>query len=185
MLSASSMPNQALLVIDMQIGQFSVEPFPFQHQLLLTNINRLIEHFHLQEQPVFFIRHAGPAGSPYAAGEAIWNLVPELKRDEEKDVIVDKVRASCFEGTPLTELLHQQQIGEVVIVRLKTQYCVDTACRSAALSGFKSILISDGHSCIDTPQLSAEQIINHHNACLHGPISRVMSTDIFIDNKNT
>lgn len=173
-------PKQALLVIDMQIGQCSVAPLPFQREALLDNINQLIEHFHQHALPVFFIRHAGPPGSPYAAGEKIWNVVPELKFDAARDKFVDKSRASCFDGTDLAEILQQQHIGEVVIVGLKTQYCVDTACRSSLALGIKPILISDGHSCINTAQLSAADIIAHHNACLNGPIAKVMDTAAFI-----
>jgi len=173
--------NQALLVIDMQIGQCSLEPLPFGREALLSNINQLIDHFHQHNRPVFFVRHAGPPGSPYAAGEAVWNVVPELNRDAERDTFIDKNRASCFDGTPLAELLHQQQIDQAVIVGLKPQYCVDTACRSALALGIKPILIADAHSCINTPQLSAADIIAHHNACLNGPIAHVMDTAAFLE----
>ncbi|MEG3136217.1 cysteine hydrolase family protein [Rouxiella sp. T17] len=176
----NSSSKQALLVIDMQIGQCSVEPLPLHREELLNNINRLTEHFHSRHLPVIFVRHAGPPGSPFAKGEAIWNIVPELNFDADKDIVVDKSRASCFDNTPLAELLVEQKVSELVIVGLKTQYCVDTACRTASAYGFKPILISDAHSCINTDQLSAEAIIRHHNACLNGPVARVVSTDAFI-----
>lgn len=169
--------NQALLVIDMQIGQCSVEPLPYQRNELLNNVNQLIDHFHQLSQPVFVIRHAGPPGSPFAAGEAIWNVVPELNVDPARDIFIDKSRASCFDGTGLANQLQESDIQEVVIAGLKTQYCVDTACRSALAFGFRPILISDAHSCINTAQLAAVDIIAHHNACLNGPIARVMPTD--------
>lgn len=168
--------KKALLVIDMQIGQCSVEPLPYQRDDLLDNINQLIRYFHQIGQPVFFIRHAGPAGSPFAAGEAIWNVVPELNIDPAQDVFIDKTRASCFDGTPLASKLKENDIQDVVIAGLKTQYCVDTACRSALALGFKPILVSDAHSCINTAQLAAADIIAHHNTCLNGPIARVMPT---------
>lgn len=172
--------KQALLVIDMQIGQCSIEPLPFHREQLLNNINQLIEHFRSRVLPVIFVRHAGPPGSPFAKGEALWNIVPELDFDANKDQVVDKSRASCFDNTPMAELLAKQKVSEVVIVGLKTQYCVDTACRTAIMSGFKPILISDAHSCIDTELLSAKNIISHHNACLHGPIAHVVPTAVFI-----
>lgn len=45
--------KKALLVIDMQIGQCSVEPLPYQRDAVIDNINRLIGHFHHHQQPVF------------------------------------------------------------------------------------------------------------------------------------
>ncbi|NMP28060.1 isochorismatase family protein [Rahnella sp. SAP-1] len=178
-MSSQLSPRQALLVIDMQIGQCSVDPLPYLRENLLSNINQLIEHFHHTDLPVFFIRHAGPQGSPFAAGEKIWHLIPELNIDGERDILIDKSRASCFVETPLVGLLQQQQITDVVIVGMKTQYCVDTACRTAPAFGFNPILIADAHSCTNSQQLAAADIIAHHNACLHGPVARVMTTQDF------
>lgn len=176
-MQANPHAKRALLVIDMQIGQCSVEPLPYQRNNLLNNVNRLIDQCHQLDQAVFIVRHAGPPGSPFAAGEAIWNVVPELNVDPARDIFIDKSRASCFDNTGLADRLQERDIQEVVIVGLKTQYCVDTACRSALAFGFRPILISDAHSCINTAQLDAADIIAHHNACLNGPIARVMSAD--------
>ncbi|MNP87043.1 Isochorismatase family protein [compost metagenome] len=58
---------------------------------------------------------------------------------------------------------------------MKTQYCVDTSCRVAAELGFKPVLVSDAHTCMDTPGLSAEAIVAHHNSTLAGAFALVLA----------
>lgn len=50
----------------------------------------------------------------------------------------------------------------------KTQHCIDSAVRTATISGLDVTLVGDGHSTNDTDVLIAEQIITHHNRTLHG-----------------
>lgn len=38
------------------------------------------------------------------------------------------------------------------------------------------MLVSDAHTCMDTPGLSAEAIIAHHNLTLGGAFARLQST---------
>ena len=43
--------------------------------------------------------------------------------------------------------------------------------------GFKPLLVSDAHTCMDTPQLTAEAIIAHHNATLGGAFATLCATE--------
>ncbi|MCO2667235.1 isochorismatase family protein, partial [Pseudomonas aeruginosa] len=82
-----------------------------------------------------------------------------------------------FVGTRLAEWLHAAGIGEIVIAGMKTQYCVDTTCRAAADLGFRAVLVTDAHTCTDTPALPAERIVAHHNATLGGPFAVLTTTE--------
>ena len=68
-------------------------------------------------------------------------------------------------------------VPTLIVTGMKTQYCIDTTCRAAADLGYTVVLVSDAHTCMDTPQLTAPQIIAHHNATLAGPFVRLMSSD--------
>ncbi|GGA09018.1 hypothetical protein GCM10017554_00860 [Acinetobacter modestus] len=57
--------KSALLVIDMQNGLFKGNVNPHTAKLILSNINRLIEHQRLNEMPIIFIRHVGERGTRY------------------------------------------------------------------------------------------------------------------------
>ncbi|QKO39265.1 cysteine hydrolase [Serratia marcescens] len=163
-------PRSALLLIDMQVGLFaSPNDPPFAAETLLAKTNALIRAARLANAPVVFIRHTGPAGSPIAANSPLWQVHPSLETAAGADWFIDKTHPSCFYQTGLAERLKHAGIGRLVISGMKTQYCVDTACRRGAELGFDMVLAADAHSCSDTEALSAEAIIRHHNQTLSGP----------------
>jgi len=90
--------------------------------------------------------------------------------------VLDKTRPSCFVGTGLAERLQEAQVKELLVVGMKTQYCVDATCRAAGDLGFAVLLVEDAHTCMDTPVLGAKKIIAHHNATLNGPFVRLIKT---------
>ncbi|MGE7960531.1 cysteine hydrolase family protein [Pseudomonas sp. NPDC089530] len=164
----------ALLIVDMQVGLFHGPEQPFEAQRVLDNINQLIHRARQASAPVIAVRHTGPQGSPIAAGSAPWQLLAQL-RLEADDHRLDKTRPNCFAGTGLAEHLRAAQIDELVIVGMKTQYCIDATCRAAMDLGFSAVLAQDAHTCMDTPALSARAIIEHHNATLNGAFVRCLS----------
>ena len=167
----------ALLILDMQVGLFHGPEQPWQGQRVLANINRLIDAARVAQVPIFAARHTGPAGSPIAPGSAAWQLLPELGVDPARDRVFNKSRPSAFFNTDLRQWLQHAAIDELLIVGMKTQYCVDTNCRMAAEFGFKPLLVSDAHTCMDTPQLAAHAIVEHHNLTLGGAFAALCTTD--------
>ncbi|NBF05045.1 isochorismatase family protein [Pseudomonas sp. Fl5BN2] len=172
----STHAKRALLVIDMQVGLFNGPDKPYKREQVLENINQLIRRARQAGAPIFAMRHTGPADSPIAAGSAFWQLLPTLELDEEQDCVLNKTRPSCFVGTGLAEHLQDAEVNELVIVGMKTQYCVDATCRAAGDLGFTVLLAEDAHTCMDTPLLGAKKIIAHHNATLNGPFVRLAKT---------
>ncbi|KJK19183.1 isochorismatase [Pseudomonas sp. 2(2015)] len=168
--------KRALLVLDMQVGLFHGPEQPWQGEQVLNRINSLIGAAHNTQAPVFAVRHTGPEGSPIAAGSPAWQLLPALAIDPARDTVFDKTRPSAFFATSLADQLREAAIDELVIVGLKTQYCVDTNCRVARELGFNVVLVSDAHTCMDTPGLPAEAIIAHHNLTLGGAFARLQSS---------
>ncbi|AZD01826.1 cysteine hydrolase family protein [Pseudomonas chlororaphis] len=168
----------ALLIVDMQVGLFHGPEQPFEGQRVLDNINQLIHRARQAGAPVIAVRHTGPQGSPIAAGSAPWQLLPQLQL-EASDRRLDKTRPNCFVGTGLAEHLRAAQVDELVIVGMKTQYCIDATCRATLDLGFAAVLAEDAHTCMDTPALPARAIIDHHNATLDGAfVRRVKTADI-------
>jgi nicotinamidase-related amidase len=166
----------ALLIIDMQLGMYEGPETPYEGERVLANINALIGRAHDAGCPIFFVRHAGPEGSAIAAGSHFWQLHPRLAIDAAVDRVIDKNRPSCFYQTGLAEQLNEEGITRLVIAGMKTQYCVDTACRQAGELGFQTLLVADAHTCSDTQALSAEAIIRHHNLTLSGPFAQLKQT---------
>ncbi|MGN4049824.1 cysteine hydrolase family protein [Pseudomonas sp. SM4] len=166
----------ALLIIDMQVGLFHGPEKPHEGERTLANIQQLIKKARLNNVPVFAVRHTGPEGSPIAAGSPFWQLLPELGLDAEIDVLFNKSRPNAFHGTELAQQLTAAQIDDLYIVGMKSQFCIDSTCRAAADLGFKPLLVADAHTCMDTAALSAQAIIDHHNATLGGAFARLINS---------
>jgi nicotinamidase-related amidase len=165
------------LLIDLQVGLFRGAAPVHEGQALLERVRLLIDRASAAAAPIFAVRHTGPAGSPIEAGALAWQLLPELGLDPAIDTIFDKQYSSSFLGTPLRAALNDAGVQRLVIAGLKTQYCVDTACRVAREFGFEPVLASDGHSCMDTPAMVARDIIAHHNTTLAGAIATVLPAE--------
>jgi len=164
----------ALLILDLQVGLFHGPDKPWRGAELLDAVNTLLDKAHAAGAPVFLARHVGPPGSPLAPDSALTQLIPELRLDGSETVF-EKQRPSAFVGTGLLERLKAAGVSGLVICGMKTQYCVDSTCRAARDLGLEAVLVEDGHSCSDTPVLSAEAIVGHHNATLAGPFCRLVT----------
>jgi nicotinamidase-related amidase len=169
----------ALLIIDMQTGLYDGPQQPFERERVLGTINQLIQRARRANVAIFVARHTGPAGSPIEAGSPLWQLWHGLDVDDAHDHLFNKTRPSCFLGTDLAQQLAAAQVDELVVVGMKTQFCIDTTCRVAAELGFSVMLPEDAHTCMDTPTLPAKAIIEHHNATLAGAfVKRVKAQDV-------
>lgn len=155
-----------LLIIDAQQelidGNQKVKPI-FTKEQLVRNINTVIKKAREADVPVVFIRDLDVAegkGDGFQIHNEI-NVPIEAR-------IFDKSATNSFYGTELLEYLRSQHIKHIVIMGCETQHCIDSAVRTATISGFDVTLVGDGHSTVGNDVLSADQIIKHHNTTLHG-----------------
>ncbi|WP_315125809.1 cysteine hydrolase family protein [Comamonas antarctica] len=163
----------ALLILDVQVGLVHAADPPWRCAQLLANINALMEKARRAGAPIFLARHIGPEGSPIGPGSPLTELAPELRLAGGEQVF-EKRRPNAFAMTGLAERLRAAGASGVVITGMKTEYCVDSSCRAARDLGFAAVLVADAHSCTDTPQLTAAQIVAHHNATLAGPFCQLV-----------
>jgi nicotinamidase-related amidase len=117
--------------------------------------------------PVVFVQHDGPKGHPIEAETAAWAIHPSILPLRGEPVIGKKASDSFFE-TRLAEELQTREISHLMIVGGMTEYCIDTTCRRAVTLGYDVTLVADAHLTRDTPDLTAAQIIAHHNLLLDG-----------------
>jgi nicotinamidase-related amidase len=152
--------GDALLVIDMQVALFAGSA-KFDAVGLVSRINRLSRQIRDSGGRVVFVRHTEDSGD-FKAGNAGWQLLPDLEVDEQDDVI-SKSTCDCFAATELSTLIPPQAARRLIITGCATDFCVDTTVRSAAVRGYDVWAPEDGHTTADRPHLSAEQVIQHHN----------------------
>lgn len=163
----------ALLILDVQVGLVHGPEQPWRCDELLATVNALMDKARNAGAAIFLARHIGPAGSPIESGSPLTLLAQELQL-QGGEVVFEKQRPNAFAMTDLAEHLRARGAGGVVITGMKTQYCVDSTCRAARDLGFEAVLIADGHTCSDTPVMTAENIVAHHNATLDGAFCRVV-----------
>jgi nicotinamidase-related amidase len=120
---------------------------------------------------VFHVRHCEAEGS-FEPGSAGWQFHPSVA-PHNGEPVVEKWASSAFYNTDLDARLRERGISDLTIAGLQSEYCIDTACRVAQSLGYRVTLVGDGHSTFDTPELSAAQIIAHHNKVLSGVIAAV------------
>ncbi|WP_223485264.1 cysteine hydrolase family protein [Pseudomonas sp. A-RE-19] len=166
----------ALLILDIQVGLVHGPEKLWRCEELLETVNTLMDKARSAGAPIFLSRHIGPAGSPIEPGSPLTMVAQELKL-LGGEVVFEKRRPNAFEMTDLADNLRSRGATGVVITGMKTQYCVDSTCRAARDLGFDAVLVSEGHTCSDTPVMKAKDIVAHHNATLDGPFCQLVRAE--------
>ncbi len=149
--------QQALIDGNQETGQI------FSKEKLIITINKVINKAIAATVPVIFVRDLDVAEGQ---GEG-FQIHNEITVPTEAKIF-DKSATNSFYGTGLLEHLTTQHIEHIVMMGCETQHCIDSAVRTATISGFDVTLVGDGHSTLGNAILSSEQIIQHHNTTLHG-----------------
>lgn len=153
----------ALLVIDAQLGLLG-EEYP-NEKVVLDHIGELLARARSAGAPVIYMQHDGGSGHPLNPETEDWPINP-LVGPCEGEVVIPKHASDSFYETPLRRELERRGIRRLVVTGAQTEYCVDATCRRASSEGYAVTLAADAHSTGNTPTLTAEQIIAHHNATL-------------------
>jgi len=173
----------ALIIVDMQQGSFTSGSPRYDAEGLVNRINRLAERVRSSGGVVLFVQHDGPLGDPHHPDEPGWRLLPDLET-KEGDLFVRKTSCDAFLETDLNDVLMSSGVDRIIVTGCATDFCVDTTIRSALARRYKTVVPIDGHTTADRLYLSAEKIIEHHNAVWAdfispiGPASVMRCTEI-------
>jgi nicotinamidase-related amidase len=159
----------ALLLVDIQQCMFTPPLVPYQGDAVVARIAALLARARARRAPIFHVQHEGGEGSGLAKGSPGWAHHPAVA-PRAGEPVVEKRHSSAFHATELHAQLTRSGIDHLVIAGLQTEYCVDSACRTAVALGYRVTLVADGHTTFDTPILPAVQIIAHHNHTLDGSL---------------
>jgi len=154
--------STALLIVDAQYALLDGDPPAVRSRDVLFCLNLTIAKARLQEMPVIFIQHDGPANSPLAPDTKGWKIHPELAR-LEMDPVIRKTVGDCFYAPPLHDLLQKLGVKRLWIGGCATDFCVDTAVRTALSHDYAVTVIADGHTCRHRPFANGETVIDHFN----------------------
>lgn len=159
--------DTALLVIDVQSGVVDwSQPTSEGSDEVLARINDLLAKARASGNPVIYIQHDSQEdGSPLTPGLPGWEIHPTIA-PVAGELVIHKHACDSFFETALQSELAALGIKRLVVAGCRTQYCVDTTCRSAVANGYDVTLAKDAHMTVDTETLTAAQIIAHHNDTL-------------------
>jgi nicotinamidase-related amidase len=156
----------ALLVIDVQVAMFEDSEQPHDAETMLANVRTLIDGARAAGTPVIYVRHVHNKYEPMMHGNDGWQVHPAVA-PAPGDPIFDKWACDSFYDTPLEQTLRDLGVDHLVVTGMQTELCVDTGCRSALHRDFNVTLAADAHSTWSRDEISAAQIIAHHNYSLH------------------
>ncbi|MER5808102.1 cysteine hydrolase family protein [Streptomyces sp. NPDC002033] len=145
-------PDSALIVIDVQKG-FDDASFwgPRNNPAAEENIAALMDAWHASGRPVVLVRHAssrpGSVLAPDRPGHAFKEFVEERRHDAP---VITKTVNSAFYGTPdLAGWLTARGIGQLVVVGIQTNMCVETTARMAGNLGYDVLVPLDATHTFD------------------------------------
>jgi len=145
--------KKALVIIDMQIMPFIWKDYGgkplYMEKELVENTKLLIQKAREAGAPIHYILFTEKGESPRAKDQPLWQIHPEIA-PKEQDHIVVKYHADSFLETDLKQKLVKEQITDLVICGVQTEYCVDTTIKSAFSHGFRCELAVDAHSTYDS-----------------------------------
>lgn len=158
------MSKSALLIIDVQQALCTGPWAAFDIDAVVDRINVLSEKARSAGWPIFFIQHEEEDGALKFSADG-WQLYSRLAVEPD-DMRIRKTATNSFHETELYLSLSAQQITDVVICGLQSEFCIDSTVRGALALGFSVTLVSDAHSTVDNGILTAAQISAHHNVTL-------------------
>jgi len=92
--------------------------------------------------PKLRIGDSGPMGRILVQGEPGNQIIDELA-PIEGEIVIDKPGKGAFYATPLTQLLNERGITQLLFAGVTTEVCVQTSMREANDRGYDSLLLED------------------------------------------
>lgn len=189
--------SYALIVLDVQnvYTNADSELFCKRSDKTIEQINRLIDFFVKQSEPIIFVRHVhAPDGSDLGrmfdyAGPADDFNFKEDSPEVEYDIRlrkptslceITKHRYSAFQGTTLAKYLSQKAVNHLVICGFMTNFCCESTARDAHDRDFYVTFVPDATGCPELPGMSQDKIRSTVSAFLEGGFAIIQSTDEFL-----
>ena len=169
-------PKQALIVVDVQNDFCPGGTLAVPHgDEVIEPLNKQIDRFLERGEPVYKSRDWHPTTTKhFKAYGGVWpdhcvqntqgaEFHPAL-RDDPRITVISKGLGdtncySAFDETDLAARLHQQNVEEVVVGGLATDYCVKSTVLDALKNGFKVKALKDAIRAVDLQPGDGERAI--------------------------
>jgi nicotinamidase/pyrazinamidase len=183
-------PNQALIVVDVQNDFCPGGTLAVRHgDQVVEPLNKLIDEFLERGAPVYKSRDwHQPTTKHFVAYGGTWpvhcvqntegaQFHPDLRDDPRINVISkglgDTDCYSAFDETDLANQLHEQNVEEVVVGGLATDYCVKNTVLDALKNGFKVKAVENAMRAVDLKPGDGERALDE----MRDAGAEIVSTD--------
>ena len=136
------------LVIDVQRWIADLGLAPRSGEMVAVASDQLAQAVRAAGGRVIFVRYLrldGSDGGPESPFARV--IVPTTPQD----VLVDKYGIDAFDGTRLPELLASLDPDTVVVCGISTIHAVRRTARTAATSGYQTVVLEPATSCLTLP----------------------------------
>jgi nicotinamidase-related amidase len=146
---------------------------PHEGEATVARIAGLIARARAANAPIFFVQHDGGPDDAFHPGKPGFDMHPAIAPRAGDDITVKRF-SSAFHATDVDAKLKRAAIEHLVVTGMQSEYCVDSAMRSAYERGYRLTLASDAHSTFDTRAAKAPTIIAIQNDTMQGSFAEVM-----------
>lgn len=189
-------PKRALIVVDVQNDFCPGGTLAVPHgDEVVEPLNQLIDEFLEHGEPIYKSRDWHPSTTKhFAVYGGVWpvhcvqntegaEFHAALRNDPRINVISkglgDTNCYSAFDETDLLDQLHQQNVEEVVVGGLATDYCVKSTVLDALKNGFKVKALKNAMRSVDLQPGDGERAIEE----MRDAGAQIVSTD-YADNSS-
>lgn len=149
-----------LLVIDTQ--KLITNTDLYHYDIFVSNVKKLIKTARETHTEIIYVRHDDGAGRALTRGTEGFEIYEEFK-PYKNEKIFDKTVNSPFKETGLLKYLNEKQVGQMIVVGLQTEYCIDAAVKCGFEHGFEIIVPKESNSTFDNAYMSAEETYKYYN----------------------
>ena len=149
-----------LLVIDTQ--KLIKNTDLYHYDIFVSNVKKLIKTARETHTEIIYVRHDDGAGRALTRGTEGFEIYEEFKPCKNEKIF-DKTVNSPFKETGLLKYLNEKQVGQMIVVGLQTEYCIDAAVKCGFEHGFEIIVPKESNSTFDNAYMSAEETYKYYN----------------------
>lgn len=149
-----------LLVVDTQ--NLITNAALYNFDVFVYNVKKLIKAARENNIEIIYVRHDDGIGQELTKGTDGFEIYKEFEPCKNERIF-DKTVNSPFKDTGLLEYLIRQQIKQIIVVGLQTDYCIDATVKCGFEHGFKIIVPKGTNSTFDNEYMSAKATYSYYN----------------------
>lgn len=171
--------SKCLLIIDIQNDYFPGGKMELYNANEAANkAAEVLMDCRMEEIPVIFIQHIADINSSFFLPDSHGVELHDKVRPLPSELIIQKSYPNAFRETSLLEILHKNQMSEIIICGMMTHMCVDTSVRAAYDLGFDCTLISDACASkeleFDNIRVHPIEVQSSYLAAIDGTFAKVI-----------